>query len=122
MVGVTSSWSVPRWIMVSIFLIGWIHLSAGKCQHYGHACLGAHGKKRAEESFTINSIRLPQQNPVPIPRQFSFLANEDSSEEVMKVSATEPGDHFATQTRRLIGRRLPPGFIFTVLTSQRNGG
>lgn len=30
MEGVTSSWSVPRWMLVSLFLITWIHLTTGK--------------------------------------------------------------------------------------------
>ena len=30
MEGVTRSWSFPRWMLVSLFLIAWIHLTTGK--------------------------------------------------------------------------------------------
>lgn len=70
----------------------------------------------------MDSIPLSQQNSLSIPRHLSLLVNEDSSEEIMKTSAIEPGDHLAAQTPRLIGRRLPPRFIFTIMTSQRNRG
>ncbi|XP_046451972.1 uncharacterized protein LOC124199947 [Daphnia pulex] len=107
MEGVTSSWSVPRWMLVSLFLITWIHLTTGKCQHYGHACLGAHGKKRAGGTLTMESVPLSSRILHSLP---------DSSEGIM--AAVDPGRHSVTRARDLIKRHLPPRFIFNMLKSR----
>nr|CAH0110609.1 unnamed protein product [Daphnia galeata] len=104
MEGVTCSWSVPRWILVSLFLIAWIHLTTG------------HGKKRAGGTFTTTNL-------VPLSSRIlhSLPVDGVSSEELIEASAVEPGGHSVINTRDVIKRNLPPRFIINMLKSRLKG-
>lgn len=82
----------------------------------------AHGKKRTEGTVTMDSVPLSPRHPTPIPHYLSRLVDENSSEEIMEDSGIQSKDHLVMDSPHLIGTRLPPRFVFAILTSRRNRG
>jgi len=63
-----TSLRISHWLVVGFLLATLIYSSSGACRNYGHSCLGAHGKKRADESWRLLSASL---TPLTAPRRLS---------------------------------------------------